>query len=79
MDRLELFARGLKREGLIATWVAVVVLAWTTIGLISAMDPHSNVDWPTIRSWAFFVIGLFAYGHVARKLAQLAEAVSQPK
>jgi uncharacterized membrane protein YphA (DoxX/SURF4 family) len=79
MDRYEVIAKGLKREGLLATWVAILLVAFLFVAILSASRPGSITDWSIVRSWAFFVIGLFAYGHLARRVAQLADAISQPK
>jgi len=78
MERIQGLARGLKREGLIVTWLGVVVAAWLFIGLL-AVSQHTIVDWSLVRFWELLMLGLFAYGHLARKLAQLAQAIAAPE
>lgn len=78
MDQMKIISRGLKRESFIATCVAAVLVFVITIGLgATSGRPGSNTDWAVVRSWALFVLGLFAYGRLARKVAQIAEAISR--
>jgi peptidoglycan/LPS O-acetylase OafA/YrhL len=79
MNHVDRIVKGLRREALIVTWVAVLLLAFISVGLMAASGPGSSTDWSVVRLWALFMIGLFAYGRVMRKVAQLAEALSAPK
>jgi hypothetical protein len=79
MDQVDKIAKGLKREALIVTWVVTIISVWVAINLLAASERGSNIEWSEVRSFAYFLIGLFAYGHLARKVAQIANSVSPPK
>ena len=57
------------------TWVAVLLLVPILFALLAASSPGSNIDWSVVRAWALFIFGLFLYGHLARKVVQLADAL----
>jgi hypothetical protein len=79
MDQVEKIAKRLKLEGLIATWAAIIIGVWVAIILLAASERGSNITWSNVTPLAYFLIGLFAYGHLTRKVAQIANSVSPSK
>ncbi len=76
MNQVDRIVKGLRREALVATSLAILVAAFIFVAVIAGSGPGSSIDWSVVRSWALFMIGLFLYGHLARKVVQLAEASS---
>jgi hypothetical protein len=78
LNQADRIAKGLRREALIATRVAALLIVTIGFGLMASSGPGSVIDWSVVRAWALFIVGLFFYGHLARKVVQLAEALRPP-